>query len=371
MDIIFKGRHTDVLERFRRHATAKLSKIARLDSKAIRVDVEVSKERNPRQSGRRERVELTISSRGPAIRAEAAAEDRFTALDMAFAKLESRLRRAGDRRKCRHGGHPAARAGDVAEPAEPAEPAELDESSGRPGVSSGGPASPQPAARPAARETARPARETARPARDTGRPAGDTGRPARETARPAGPDDDVIAIQMEGEGPLVVREKFHGAVPMSIDQALFEMEMVGHDFFLFRDSDCGEPSVVYRRRGYQYGVLRLVEQDADRREAGSFAPGQPADDSQLDGDPLQDGLAGQGDAAGRNASPQPGGRARRNGKARRNAKARRNSKAGREEGTVRRDRARRNGKAGQAAGSRSMFPAGWPDRIAAADQEAG
>jgi hypothetical protein len=158
---------------------------------------------------------------------------------------------------------------------------------------------------------------------------------------------------------------------MSIDQALFEMEMVGHDFFLFRDSDCGEPSVVYRRRGYQYGVLRLVEQDADRREPGSFARGQPADDSQLDGDPLQDGLAGQGDAAGRNASPQPGGRARRNGKARRNAKARRNGKAGREQGTVRRGRARRNGKAGQAAGSRSMFPAGWPDRIAAADQEAG
>ncbi len=148
MDIIFKGRHTDVLERFRRHATAKLSKIARLDSKAIRVDVEVSKERNPRQSGRRERVELTISSRGPAIRAEAAAEDRFTALDMAFAKLESRLRRAGDRRKCRHGGHPAGRVGDVAEPAESAEPAELAEPAGPARIPSGGPANPQSAARP-------------------------------------------------------------------------------------------------------------------------------------------------------------------------------------------------------------------------------
>ena len=73
MDIIFKGRHTDVLERFRRHATAKLSKIERLDGNAIRVDVEVSTERNPRQSGRRERVELTIASKGPAIRAEAEA----------------------------------------------------------------------------------------------------------------------------------------------------------------------------------------------------------------------------------------------------------------------------------------------------------
>src|SRR5499427_1136194 len=99
MDITFKGRHTSVPERFRRHATAKLAKLERLDQKAIRIDVEVSKERNPRQSDRSERVELTIRSRGPAIRAEAAADDRYAALDLAFAKLEARLRRAADRRK--------------------------------------------------------------------------------------------------------------------------------------------------------------------------------------------------------------------------------------------------------------------------------
>jgi ribosomal subunit interface protein len=214
VDIIFKGRHTDVLERFRRHATAKLSKIARLDSNAIRIDVEVSTERNPRQSGRRERVELTIASRGPAIRAEAAAEDRFTALDMAFAKLESRLRRAGDRRKCRHGAQPASRAADLADLAGSAQFPDA---------------------------------------------------PSLPDGQAARGDDDVIAIQMEGDGPLVVREKFHGATPMSIDQALFEMELVGHDFFLFRDSEGGGPSVVYRRRGYQYGVIRLVEDNADER----------------------------------------------------------------------------------------------------------
>ena len=104
MDIVFKGRHTDVLERFRQHATGKLAKIEKLDHKAIRVDVEVTTERNPRQSDRKERVELTITTRGPAIRAEAAAEDRFAALDLALAKLESRLRRACDRRKDRHVG---------------------------------------------------------------------------------------------------------------------------------------------------------------------------------------------------------------------------------------------------------------------------
>ena len=103
MDILFKGRHTSVQERFRDHATVKLAKLEKLDQKVIRVDVEVSREHNPRQNGRSERVELTIRSRGPAIRAEAAADDRFSALDLALAKLDSRLRRAGDRRKARHG----------------------------------------------------------------------------------------------------------------------------------------------------------------------------------------------------------------------------------------------------------------------------
>ncbi len=103
MEVIVRGRHITVPARFRQHAAAKLAKLEKLDQKAVRIDVEVSEERNPRQSDRRERVELTIRSRGPAIRAEASADDRYTALDLAFAKLESRLRRAADRRKVKHG----------------------------------------------------------------------------------------------------------------------------------------------------------------------------------------------------------------------------------------------------------------------------
>ncbi len=235
MDIIFKGRHTDVLERFRKHATGKLTKIERLVARAIRVDVEVSAERNPRQSGRKERVELTITSSGPAIRAEAAAEDRFAALDMALAKLESRLRRANDRRKGRYVAHATARLADLPEAAGPAaEPV-----SGVPGAS------------PAA--------------------------------------DDVVQIEMDGDGPLVVREKFHGARPMAIDQALLEMELVGHDFFLFRDVQGGLPSVVYRRRGYQYGVIRLVDTAAEK------AAGQPS--------PVPAGLHGNGARSGQPGTP--------------------------------------------------------------------
>jgi ribosomal subunit interface protein len=236
VDIIFKGRHTDVLDRFRKHATAKLSKIGKLDSKAIRIDVEVSAERNPRQSQRRERVELTISSRGPTIRAEAAAEDRYAALDMAFSKLESRLRRAGDRRKCRHGAHAAVRVIDL--------PAADDAEARRPGA--------QPEAQP---EPASAEPQTVSPPAEN------------ESASGDGPSaDDVVPIEMEGNGPLIVREKFHVATAMAIDQALFEMELVGHDFFLFRDIEDGRASVVYRRRGYQYGVIRLVEEVASGTE---------------------------------------------------------------------------------------------------------
>jgi ribosomal subunit interface protein len=225
VDIIFKGRHTDVLDRFRKHATAKLAKIGKLDQKAIRIDVEVSTERNPRQSGRRERVELTISSRGPAIRPEAAAEDRYVALDLAFSKLESRLRRAGDRRKCRHGAHAAVRLIDL------------------------------PAADDATVELPRARPEPA--------PEDDARSPSRDAAEDSAQADDVVPIPMQGDGPLVVRQKYHCARPMAIDQALFEMELVGHDFFLFRDAKDGHPSVVYRRQGYQYGVIRLVEEVTD------------------------------------------------------------------------------------------------------------
>ena len=233
MNIVFKGRHTDVLERFRRHATAKLAKLGKLDSRVTRIDVEVSTEPNRRQAQRRERVELTVSSRGPAIRAEAAAEDRYAALDLALTKLESRLRRAGDRRKCRHG----ARAGRRAD---------------------------LPAAAGAATEATDAA----------GEPVPGEARDAEGAEGSGSSADDVVPIEMEGNGPLVVREKFHVARPMAIDQALFEMELVGHDFFLFRDADDGRACVVYRRRGYQYGVIRLVEQMADDQASGP--PGEAA-----------------------------------------------------------------------------------------------
>jgi ribosomal subunit interface protein len=229
MEIIVRGRRITVPARFRQHAAAKLAKLEKLDQKAVRVDVEVSEERNPRQSDRRERVELTIRSRGPAIRAEAAADDRYAALDLAFAKLESRLRRAADRRKVKHGDNVTVRSPGMLASVAPAGPP--------------GPAAAPVSAGPAARHNGSEASQ-----------------PRSGAADEAEGDAHVLPIKMEGDGPLVVREKVHTAKPMTIDQALYEMELVGHDFFLFHDCDCDRFSVVYRRRGYDYGVIRLVEE---------------------------------------------------------------------------------------------------------------
>ena len=234
MEIIVRGRHIPVPSRFRQHAAAKLAKLEKLDQKAVRIDVEVSKERNPRQSDRRERVELTIRSRGPAIRAEAAADDRYTALDLAFAKLESRLRRASDRRKVRHGDMVTVRSPGVLAGATSAE----------------SPAAATPGAPPAGPAPSLNGNAAARPR------SADTGGSADRAEAESG----MVPIQMEGDGPLVLREKVHAAKPMTIDQALLEMELVGHDFYLFHDSECDRFSVVYRRRGYDYGVIRLVEE---------------------------------------------------------------------------------------------------------------
>ncbi|RKN39840.1 ribosome hibernation-promoting factor, HPF/YfiA family [Streptomyces hoynatensis] len=209
MDIVVKGRKTDVPERFRRYVAEKLKleKIQRIDGKVTRLDVEVSKEHNPRLADRSDRVEITLRHRGPVVRAEAAAADPYGALNLAVEKLESRLRRQHDKRRCRRGRGriPASEVGEVVPDAAPlnGEGAARAEAAGPP------------------------------PVRRLG------------------------SVVVEGEGPLVVREKTHRAGPMSLDQALYEMELVGHDFYLFVDAETKQPSVVYRRHAYDYGVIHL------------------------------------------------------------------------------------------------------------------
>ena len=196
MEIVVAGRHTEVLPKYRAHVEQKLAKVEQLAPRAQRIDVVVSHETNPRQAGTSERVELTVVDRGPVIRAEASADDRYAALDLALAKLLERLRRTRDRRKD-HRNHTPIAPVDV----RPPEP------------------EPEP---------------------------------------PALVDPDAAVETTLGDSPVVIREKVHQAQPMTVDDALYEMELVGHDFYLFSDAESGRPTVVYRRHAYDYGLIRLT-----------------------------------------------------------------------------------------------------------------
>ena len=197
MDIVVSGRHCEVSDRFRAHVEEKLARLEKHDHRLIRVEVQVEKEQA--KPDKAVRVELTAKSRGPVVRAEAAAEDKMAALDLALDKMTAQMRRAADRRKV----HRGQRAPQSVQQALANVPAVDDDDEIDDGA----------------------------------------------IERSVGP------VTVTGDGPLVVREKEHEATPITLEQALYEMELVGHDFYLFVDKDTDRPSVVYRRRGYDYGVI--------------------------------------------------------------------------------------------------------------------
>ena len=204
MDVVVKSRHCSVADEFRAVVEEKLARLEKLDDRVIRVEVEVTEERNKRQHDQAHCVEITLRSRGPVVRAEAASTDKLAALDMALDRIMAQLRKAADRKKVHRGQHA---------------PQSLHEAAATP---------PDLTVAPVDAEDE------------------------------AESDTRVVAgMQVQGDGPLVVREKTHAAGPMTLDQALHEMELVGHDFFLYVDADHDLPSVVYRRHGYDYGVIRL------------------------------------------------------------------------------------------------------------------
>jgi ribosomal subunit interface protein len=195
MEIVVRGRNVVVPDHYRQHVAEKLSKLERYDNKIHRTDVELQHEKNPRQNGSCQHVEITCRTRGPVVRSEACAEDFYKALDIAADRLERRFRQAADRRRIHHG-----------------------------------------------RRTPPSVAEVTGSLPD-----------GLSTSRAAFDEDDA-----PDDGPgRIVREKEHTAKPMSVEQALFEMELVGHDFFLFKDVDSGRACVVYRRHAYDYGLIRL------------------------------------------------------------------------------------------------------------------
>ena len=201
-EVVVKGRNVEIPDHFRIYVSQKLARLERLDRTVYLFDVELDHERNRRQRKSCQHVEITARGRGPVARGEACADSFYGAFEAAVAKLESRLRRVKDRRKVHYGDKT---------------PVSL-------------------AAATAAIPPVEQAHDTDRsPEHDGGAPTNGHHEPGR-----------------------VVRTKEHPAKPMSVDDALYEMELVGHDFFLFYDKQTERPSVVYRRHAYDYGLIRLA-----------------------------------------------------------------------------------------------------------------
>jgi ribosomal subunit interface protein len=198
-EVVVKGRNVEIPDHFRIYVSEKLSRLERFDRSIHLFDVELDHERNRRQRKNCQHVEITARGRGPVVRGEACADSFYAALEAAVCKLENRLRRAKDRRKVHYGDKT---------PVSLAEATKM--------------SAPEAFIAPTEGESAIP--------------------------------HDGVEVHEPGQ---VVRTKEHPATPMTVDDALYEMELVGHDFFLFHDKDSDKPCVVYRRHAYDYGLIRL------------------------------------------------------------------------------------------------------------------
>jgi ribosomal subunit interface protein len=199
---VVKGRNVEIPDHFRIYVSQKLARLERFDRTIYLFDVELDHERNRRQRKNCQHVEITARGRGPVVRGEACADSFYAALESAVAKLESRLRRGKDRRKVHYGDKTPV---SLAEATKVTEPEAVNP-----------PASTQDAAA------------------------------------------DLDGAALDHEPGQIVRTKEHPSKPMTVDDALYEMELVGHDFFLFYDKTTERPSVVYRRHAYDYGLIRLA-----------------------------------------------------------------------------------------------------------------
>lgn len=211
VEITVTGRNLGVTDRFREYAIEKAEKIDHLAEKAIAFEIKVSRHHETRGSSGDDRVELTLVGPGPLVRAESAGSDKYVAFDLAIAKLVERMRQSKDRRKVHRGQH---------------RPVSLREASSAGfSVVDVTPASPEVIQRVS------------------------TGQIPVQGAEPEPGEADYT--------PVVIRQKVFPSSHMTVSDAVDHMELVGHDFFLFIDSETDRPSVVYRRKGWDYGVIGL------------------------------------------------------------------------------------------------------------------
>ncbi len=211
MDISITGRNVGITDRFREYALEKAEKVDHLAEKAIAFEVKLCRHNETNGTSGDDRVELMLFGPGPLVRAEAAGSDKYVAFDLAFDKLLERVRQAKDRRKVHRGQH---------------RPTSLAKAQ----ASGQLPIDVTPASVDVLERVA-------------------TGSvPVQEET------------QDEEYSPVVIRDKVFPAERMTQEDAVDRMELVGHPFFLFIDAATDRPSVVYRRKGWNYGVISLEDQ---------------------------------------------------------------------------------------------------------------
>jgi len=203
--VTITGRNVEVPEHFQERVNAKLAKIEKLDPSLTSFHVELKHEPNPRREAQAQRIQITATGKGHLARAEAKEDSFYAALESAVGKLERSLRKVKVRREISRSGHRAPKSAGVM-----------------------------------AAEIANQAAEA-------------------RAEEPGKYDVDPYADQFADLEPgQIVRRKLHPDTPMNVDDALSEMELVGHDFYLFIDEETQRPSVVYRRHAFDYGLIALA-----------------------------------------------------------------------------------------------------------------
>lgn len=220
METNIVGVGVSISDRFRTVVEEKASRIETLAPRAQRIDVKVTHRAYHNGHMEDSTVELTLSGKGPVVRAEAVDGDKFTALDLAVDKLAEQLRRAKDKRVDARN-HPRG----------------------------------------------------AKFEKGTGELEGIDVEPASaDVIRRVATGEIPVVTQNEAEEdytPVVIRVKRFDAEWMTVEEAVDRMELVGHDFFLFIDARTDSPSVVYRRKGWDYGVISLATQAAPAESLAS------------------------------------------------------------------------------------------------------
>ncbi len=207
MKIQIKGRNVVVTDALHEYAEEKLSRLQRYlqehhTDEVSRVELELMVEKN-KSIATPQVAEATVFTRGPVIRAKESSTDMYASIDLVADKLQRQVKKYRDRLQRKSERH--------APPVQQAVPAVTSDEAQK-----------------------------------------------RQTVVAAAAVSSLAARGRDGGGPVlpgIVKTKQFILKPMSAEEAAMQMELVGHDFFVFTNAETNDTNVVYRRRDGQYGVI--------------------------------------------------------------------------------------------------------------------